>query len=110
MRVSVWLIAILLSVGPLTSFAQCVPDTTLQGTLEISPDSLVDAVGCQYYEEVLSFVLPRDTTAVIGGIPFTANFEYYTIDSVFNLPQGMEWECNLAPDCRYIVSYDSANV
>ena len=74
MRVSVLLFSLLFAMLPMASFAQCLPDTTLEGNLEISPDSLTDAVGCQYYEEVISFVLPRDTMANLGGIPILANF------------------------------------
>ncbi|MEO0895833.1 MAG: T9SS type A sorting domain-containing protein [Bacteroidota bacterium] len=95
---------------PFYSLAQCVPDLQVPDRAGIYPDTLPDAQGCEFYEEVVTFVLPRDSTGSVGGITLTALFQTFTIDSVIGLPDGFEWECNLAPNCEYVVSYDSANV
>lgn len=103
-----WLIAALFSLLALAAQAQCVPDSLVNSTPGgLYPTVLPVAIGCQYYEEIISFKLPQDTTTTFAGQTVTVNFNFFTIDSLSGLPQGMSWECNLAPDCRYVVHPDS---
>lgn len=99
---------LLLGALPLWGLAQsnCSLDSTLANGPIISPAVLVDAMGCEYYEEAIQFVLPQDS--VTSGV--RAVFIDFVIDSVVGLPQGMDWVCNLAPGCRYVVHPDSANI
>jgi hypothetical protein len=91
--------------------AQCVPDSLVNGTPGgIYPPVLPAATGCQYYEQVISFKFPQDTTVMFAGQTITVNFNYFTIDSITGLPPGMTWACNLAPNCRYLVHPDSSNL
>ncbi|GAB4414651.1 MAG: hypothetical protein OHK0039_22660 [Bacteroidia bacterium] len=105
-----YLLLALLSLMPHLVSAQCLPDTTVPPVPGIYPAVLPSAIGCQYYESVVTFVFPRDTTVNVAGTNFTFPFVSFTIDSIIGLPQGMSWECNLQPDCRYIVHPDSAQV
>ncbi|MEM7374363.1 MAG: T9SS type A sorting domain-containing protein [Bacteroidota bacterium] len=84
---------------------QCLPDSTVPNIPGIYPDTLPVAVGCQYFEEDITVVMPRDTNTALGTFPFN----FFQIDSIAGLPPGMQWECNLAPDCKYITHPDSVN-
>ena len=86
--------------------AQCVPDSiyTQPG---IYPTVLPDAQGCEFYETVITFVIPRDTTTTVAGSEITIPFNFFQINDLTGLPAGMSWECNLAPDCKYDVSPDN---
>ena len=88
---------------------QCVPDSLVPNVPGIYPDTLPEATGCQYYDEVVTFVFPRDTTVTVAGNTLTFPFVAFTIDSIIGLPAGLDWACNLA-DCRYVVHPDSAAV
>jgi len=94
---------------PQFSHGQCQPDPTVPSVPGVYPDSL-EVDGCQYIEEVVTFILPRDSSASLGGVNVTANFIAFTIDSISGLPDGVDWECNLSPGCRYVVHKDSMNV
>ncbi|MEO1449496.1 MAG: hypothetical protein AAFV07_08185, partial [Bacteroidota bacterium] len=96
------------SAGPLS--AQCTIDPNVPDEPGLYPDSLNEAVGCQYFEQDVTFVFPRDTIVTIVGNEITVPFVSFTIDSVSGIPQGMDWQCNLSPGCEYIVHPDSANV
>lgn len=86
--------------------AQCVIDSTLSDGPRISPPAIPTAAGCEYYEESISFVLPQDSFT--SGV--TATFIDFVIDSLSGLPEGIDWVCNLAPGCRYVVHPDSAHI
>ena len=88
--------------------AQCVADSgfTVPG---IYPTLLPEAPGCEFYESVITFVIPRDTTTTLGGSEITVPFNFFRIDGLSGLPAGMEWECNLGPDCVYDVRPDNPN-
>lgn len=106
-----WLLAALFSLLTLATQAQCVPDSLVNSTPgDLYPPILPVAIGCQYYEEIISFKLPQDTTTTFAGQTITVNFNFFTIDSVSGLPQGMDWACNLAPECRYVVHPDSSGL
>lgn len=83
--------------------AQCVIDSTATPNVQaLYPDTLLPAQGCEFYDVDITFVFPRDTTvAIFPGQNVTLAFLSFTIDGLAGLPQGMSWECNLAPDCYY---------
>lgn len=93
----------------LSGFSQCVPDSTAPAIAGIYPDSLDDANGCMFFEQVVTFILPRDTTIQIAGQTVSIPFNYFRIDGIAGLPLGMSWECNMMPDCEYDVSPGNAN-
>lgn len=89
------------------SFAQnppCVPDNAYAGMAPgLYPDSLPAAQGCQFYDQVVTFILPRDT--VVSGI--NIDFLSFQITSItFGGIQGnMNWECNQNTNsCLYDVA------
>ncbi|WNJ20781.1 T9SS type A sorting domain-containing protein [Pontibacter sp. G13] len=100
--------ALLLCCFTLSANAQCVPDSTIPSLPGIYPNPLPPATGCQWYDESITFRLPEDTTVSVSGVPFTVPFVSFTVDSILGLPDGISWECNLAPDCRYVIDPDSA--
>ncbi|MDX2285008.1 MAG: T9SS type A sorting domain-containing protein [Bacteroidia bacterium] len=95
---------------PPQAAAQCIPAQNLPATPGIYPDSLPAATGCQPYQFDVSFVLPRDTTVTFAGQNLTFPFISFTVKEVQGLPQGLQWECNKAPACLYVVHPDSAVV
>lgn len=85
--------------------AQCVPDSTVPNVAGIYPDTLFDARGCEFYEENITFFLPRDTTVSVGGVNVSLPFNSFTITEVNGLPEGMDWKCDLdSLGCFYDVS------
>ena len=90
--------------------AQCVIDSGVPNMPGIYPPIPPDANGCEYYETDITFLLPQDTTVNVFGNTLNIPFIYFQIDSVVGLPLGLTWECNLAPDCKYIVHEDSAMI
>lgn len=98
-----------LTLFPLFSSAQCVIDSGVPPIPGIYPPVLSDADGCEFYEMDVTFFLPRDTSVTVAGQTITVPFNYFSIDSITNLPPGLSWECNL-DSCVYVVHPDSANV
>lgn len=92
------------------SFAQCVIDSGVPNVPGIYPPVLDDADGCEFYEMDITFFLPRDTMVNFAGQNLTFPFNYFSIDSIAGLPQGLSWQCNLGASCVYYVHPDSANV
>lgn len=104
-------LSILLFFGSAT-FAQnppCIPSNAYLGMPPgLYPDSLPAAQGCQFYDEVVTFILPRDT--VVSGV--TVNFLSFQITSItFGGIQGsMNWDCNLtATNCLYDIAPSNPN-
>lgn len=99
---------ILLFAGALLAYsqisAQCIPDSLITGPPGVYPVVLDQVAGCQYSETDITFLLPRDTTTIIFGQQYTVPFNYFRIDSIKGLPDGMDWACNQLPDCQYDVA------
>lgn len=87
----------------------CVPDNAYAGMPPgLYPGALPDAQGCQFYDQVVTFILPRDT--VVSGI--SVNFLSFQISSItFGGMQGnMSWSCNqFGNNCLYDVSPSNPN-
>ena len=95
-----------------TLFAQnppCVPDSAYAGMSPgLYPANLPDAQGCSFYDQVITFILPRDT--VVSGI--SVNFLSFQITSItFGGMQGnMSWACNqFANNCIYDIAPSNPN-
>lgn len=104
-------LALLLGLGLNFSLAQttCLPDTTVPNVPGLYPEEL-RVTGCQPFDTTVTFVFPRDTTVNFAGQTLTVDFIEFRIDSLVGLPDSVDWECNLAPGCRYVVSPDSNQV
>ncbi len=87
----------------------CVPDSSVADNPGIYPNQIT-VIGCQAFDTTVTFVFPRDTTVTFAGQTVTVDFVTFTIDSLVGLPAGVSWECDLAPDCRYVVSPDSSQI
>ncbi|MEZ4827667.1 MAG: T9SS type A sorting domain-containing protein [Bacteroidia bacterium] len=104
-----WSLMVLFTVSSFTTVAQCVVDSGVPSVPGIYPPVLNDANGCEFYEMDVTFFLPRDTTVLFAGQTLTFPFNYFRIDSIAGLPQGLSWQCN-NDSCVYFVHPDSANV
>jgi hypothetical protein len=100
------LIAITLFFGP-SIFAQCEPDTAgckdTGDPGEFCPRNLPDAVVNVAYEEVITVIAPGE--AVVGAQ--TIIIKYIVVDSVLNLPGGIQYEANadkFYPDSTYCIN------
>lgn len=83
------------------AFAQCTPDPqyTNPGVYPDSATGFLDAyVDCPY-EQLITNVIPVDTTTMVGPIPVTLPFDSVVITSVTGLPPGFTYSC-----------YDAQNV
>ncbi|RMG22343.1 MAG: T9SS C-terminal target domain-containing protein [Bacteroidetes bacterium] len=102
------LLCLLLFAG-MSAHAQCEIDSTVANLPPgLYPNVLSDAQGCEFYEEVITFRLPRDTMVSFGGAILTLPFLSFTIIDVEGLPPGMDWICNLdSLDCFYEVNPDN---
>jgi hypothetical protein len=95
---------LLASIAFLTSMsanAQCTPDPqyTNPGVFPDSATGLSTACADQLYEELITIVVPVDTTAQIGPIPITMAFDSVVISDWQGLPNGFTYSC-----------YDSGNM
>lgn len=86
--------------------AQCEPDTAnckdTGDPGQICPRNLPDAVVNEAYDEIITVIAPD--TATIG--PITIGLAYITVDSVINIPPGLEYYPNAEifyPDSAYCI-------
>lgn len=87
--------------------AQCVPDTAgcqdIGNPGEFCPKILPQAIVNQEYNAIITVIAPG--MAVVNQT--TIKIEYIIVDSVLNLPPGMEYSANAAqfyPDSAYCIS------
>ncbi|MFK7969105.1 MAG: T9SS type A sorting domain-containing protein [Bacteroidia bacterium] len=89
---------LLVCVLALPASGQCTIDTTVSTTEDgVYPDPLPVIPACEFADFDATFVFPRDTTT--GGV--TLPFLEFEITGVSGLPTGMNWQCNLQPNCIY---------
>ncbi len=100
------LILILITVySSITAFAQCTPDPSVTQPGLFPPDSLLPCiVQNQPYDTVIQFknfttVNPSDF-GITTPFPITITVNWIRIDSILNLPTGLDYECN-EPTCYY---------
>ena len=80
------------------AWSQCTIDPTApKDTSGLYPDPIPPFPACQFADFDVTFVFPRDTTT--GGV--TLPFLEFEITGVSGLPNGMNWQCNLQPNCLY---------
>jgi len=86
--------------------AQCVPDTAncedTGDPGQMCPQTLPDAVVNEPYDEIITVIAPD--TATLG--PIQVGLAYITVDSVGNLPPGIEYQTNAEifyPDSAYCI-------
>lgn len=90
--------------------AQCEPDTSLPDTAGIYPLALEGGEVGQPYLQTINFVFPTEITIFVEGFgDVFANLCAYSLDSVSNIPTGMDFECN-EEDCTWDISFDSGTV
>lgn len=85
----------------LSANAQCTPDPqyTNPGVYPDSATGFLDAhVNCPY-EQLITNVVPVDTTTMVGPIPVTLTFDSVVVVNVTGLPPGFSYSC-----------YDAQNV
>lgn len=79
----------------LAANAQCTPDPqyTSPGVYPDSAAGFACAVVDSVYEQLITNVVPVDTTTMIGPIPVTLAFDSVIITSVTGLPPGFTYAC-----------------
>ncbi len=75
--------------------AQCTPDPqyTQPGVYPDSATGFDDACVGIAYEQLITIVVPVDTTVIIGGFPVPLSFDSAVVVSVNGLPTGFTYSC-----------------
>ncbi|MFT4523954.1 MAG: hypothetical protein ACI85F_000095 [Bacteroidia bacterium] len=84
----------LLTVLTGSGFAQCVTDVPSNAE-GVYPITLAEGTLQTQYNDTLTIVYPFDT--LVSGFVFP--FDSFRVDMVNNLPDGLNWLCNDAPNC-----------
>jgi hypothetical protein len=93
------LVALLVSNFSTVSAQPCVVDNQYTSPGIYPSDTLADMTVSVAYNEVVQFVFPVDT--VLFG--FTLAFDSFLVSQVTQIPNGLNWECNLNhPLCHYV--------
>jgi hypothetical protein len=86
------------SVSVLTANAQCVPDLTFTepGVYPDEATGLENACVGEFYEQIVTTVVPVDTTVEISPLlpPVTLDFDSIVIVSFTGLPASMTYDCS----------------
>jgi len=79
----------------LTVSAQCTPDPqyTDPGVYPDSATGFAAATVGVPYDQLITNVVPEDTTTMIGGIPLTLTFDSVVVVSIVGLPPGYTYSC-----------------
>ena len=82
--------------------AQCTPDPqyTSSGIFPDSATNFLPACVGQTYTQLITNVVPADTTVVFGGFPVTIPIDSIVVVSVTGLPAGLTFACNNG-DCAF---------
>lgn len=75
--------------------AQCTPDPqyTSPGFYPDSATGFVSATANAPYEQLITIVVPVDTTVFIGPLPVTLTFDSLVVVNVIGLPPGLSYSC-----------------
>lgn len=89
--------------GAMSVNAQCNPDTqyTSPGIYPDSATNFAPACVNQPYTQLITNVVPQDTTTMIGPVPVTLSIDSIVLVSVTGLPPGMSIACNPS-GCAYL--------
>ena len=76
--------------------AQCVPDPafTSPGIYPDSATGFAPACADEPYEQIITVIIPADTTITIGGITLTLPFDSVVVSDWQGLPPGFTYTCN----------------
>lgn len=74
------------------SMAQCTPDQSFT-TYGFSPEQLPPAYSDATYNQILSFLVPRDTSVVIGSTAFPVVIDSMRLDNLTGQPAGFTYQC-----------------
>lgn len=93
------LLSLLFIGGMVSANAQCTPDPqyTLPGIYPDTATGLADAFVGQMYDEVITVIVPADTTVdnpLAPGTQITVDLNSIVLDSVKNLPPNFTYECS----------------
>ena len=94
MQKTLLLLAVVLTAN--LSFSQyCVPDAqyTDPGIYPDSATGFVDGYVGQYYEQVVTAIIPTDTVVDVLGVPTTVPITSIDIDTILNLPPNFTYLC-----------------
>jgi|688.fasta_scaffold102130_3 hypothetical protein len=84
------LFVLTLSIG---AFAQCTPDPNVTKP-GISPAKLPDGIVGVPYSQVITLIVPLDSTIVYQGNPYNVRIDSATVVSISDLPVGFGYEAN----------------
>ena len=85
------------AVGVGSAFGQCTPDPqyTVAGVYPDTTQGLPNGVVGVPYSEVITVVVPADTTVeIIPGFPQTFAIDSIVVDGLTGLPPGFTYECS----------------
>lgn len=92
MRKLILAITIVLSFVTFKSMGQCTPNTDFT-TYGFSPEVLPPAYSDAVYNQVLSFLVPRDTSVMLGASTFPVVIDSMRLDSLDGQPAGFTYQC-----------------
>lgn len=94
MKKTLLFFSMILTLG-LSANAQCTPDPqyTAPGVYPDSATGFMPACVDTLYEQLITNIVPVDTTTMVGPIPVTLVFDSVIITSVTGLPPGFTYSC-----------------
>ena len=92
LSLSILVLAVMLAGMSASVQAQCVPDSTINASSGVFPAVPAEACAGQPYSQVLTVVIPPDTT-ITNPFPLTVPIDSVTIDNVVGLPPGLTYQC-----------------
>ncbi|TAE84898.1 MAG: T9SS C-terminal target domain-containing protein [Bacteroidetes bacterium] len=92
MKKLILLLTFVLSLTTIKSMAQCTPDADFT-TYGFSPEILSPAYSDAVYNQVLSFLVPRDTSVMLGASTFPVVIDSMRLDSLDGQPAGFTYQC-----------------
>jgi hypothetical protein len=84
--------ALISTLFSLKAKAQCTPDTNFD-VYGFSPSTLAPGYTDAPYNQILSFLVPRDTSVVLGNTTFPVVIDSMRLDSLSGQPTGFTYQC-----------------
>ena len=82
----------------------CTPDASVGDVPGLYPDTLANGQIGLPYNQVISVVIPEDTSLSVGGFEIALDICSFKLDSIPNLPEGMSFECD-QEDCLFVIDH-----